>query len=391
VAEAQSARDPAPAKVEPAAAKGDPAPAKVDARAMGLRYVDPESPGITRARAGKGFSYRDPDGRPIRNEDDLERIRAIAIPPAWTEVWICPSENGHIQAIGRDARGRRQYRYHARFRARRDKGKFERLIRFGKALPRIRRRVAADLRRPGLPQEKVVAAVVALLESTRFRVGNAQYARLNRSFGVSTLRRRHATVSGSTIRFRFRGKGGRDEERQLVDRRLAALVRRCQDLPGQSLFQYVGEDGEPHGISSDDVNDYLREAAGSDEFSAKDFRTWMATVLAHQALRAAAEEPGPAPKAAIAEALEVTAEQLGDTVTVTRNSYVHPAVLEAPVEPTSDRRGARAQASARVRAGAAARPVTRRDELDVLATLRDARPSQSSARSSKARSTRPAA
>jgi DNA topoisomerase-1 len=362
---------------------GAPAPAKRDARAIGLRYVDPASPGISRQRAGKGFTYRSATGRTIHDEDELARIRSIAIPPAWTEVWICPSEDGHIQATGRDARGRRQYRYHARFRARRDRGKFDRLIRFGEALPRIRRRVSADLGRPGLPREKVIAAVVSLLETTRFRVGNAQYARLNRSFGVSTLRRRHATVSGSTIRFRFRGKGGRDEERALVDRRLASLVRRCQDLPGQALFQYLGEDGEPHGISSDDVNEYIREAAGSDEFSAKDFRTWMATVLAHQAVREAVEEPGPASKRAIKQALEETAEQLGDTVTVTRNSYVHPAVLDGELEPRPARRTGRSSA--------AVRAVTRRQELEVLATLRDARPSQPRAGSAKAPSSRRAA
>ena len=322
-------------------------PARRDAAAVGLRYVSPDDPGISRRRTGAGFTYSDADGRRVRSPDALERIRRIAIPPAWTDVWICPRADGHIQAIGRDARGRRQYRYHPAFRAHRDDGKFVRLIRFGERLPRIRRRVRRDLARRDLPREKVIAAVVSLLESTKLRIGGEEYARLNRSFGVSTLRNRHATVSGSTIRFRFRGKGGRIEERRLVDRRLAAVVRRCQDLPGQALFQFVDPSGEPDGVSSEDVNEYIREAAGDDELSAKDFRTWTATLHAFQALQtlltdaAAADEgeqadPGsgaaPAPpKRAIAEALRQTAEKLGDTVTVTRNSYVHPAVLEAPL------------------------------------------------------------
>jgi DNA topoisomerase-1 len=334
----------------------------------------------------------------------LDRIRALAIPPAWTEVWICSDPDGHLQATGRDARGRLQYRYHPRFRARRDRGKFARLVRFGERLPRIRRRVTADLRRPGLPREKVLATVVALLETTRFRVGNAEYARLNRSFGLSTLRTRHATVSGSTVRFRFRGKGGRTEERALVDQRLAAIVRRCQDLPGQELFQYLDDDGQTRPIDSADVNAYLREAAGSDEFSAKDFRTWTATVLAHRALRDALNggdlgdaATGGLPKRIVAEALRQTAEALGDTVTVTKSSYVHPAVLE----PAPD---VIASGPAPVRRRRRVGGVTpdRRDELAVLAILRStsrsggltsrpARPAIAGKRSTARRSTRPAA
>src|SRR6185503_19510284 len=213
----------------------------------------------------------------------LARIRAIAIPPAWTDVWICPTPDGHIQAIGVDAAGRRQYRYHPDFRRRRDAGKFDRLIRFGETLPRIRRQVRRDLGRRGLPREKVLATVVALLELTSLRVGNPEYAALNRSFGVSTLRDRHARIRGSTIRLRFRGKGGRTEERTVIDRRLAAVVRRCQELPGQELFQYEDEDGEARPIASEDVNDYIREAGGAAEFSAKDFRTWTATLHAFRA------------------------------------------------------------------------------------------------------------
>jgi DNA topoisomerase-1 len=260
-------------------------------------------------------------------------------------------------------------------------------VRFGELLPRIRRQVRLDLARPGLPREKVLAAVVALLETTRFRVGNEEYARLNRSFGISTLRSRHARVSGSTIRFRFRGKGGRMEERALVDRRLAAVVRRCQDLPGQELFQYPDEVGEPRPIASEDVNDYIREAAGSDELSAKDFRTWTATVLAHRALREALDghevEDGPAgglPKRVVAEALERTADAIGDTVTVTRNSYVHPAVLAAPADAPSTRRRARPGTD---------HSLTRKDELAVLALLRSNARASSAPRTSETTPARP--
>ena len=359
-------------------------PARRDANAIGLRYVRADAPGIARRTAGRGFAYAHPSGRPVRDPATLDRIRVLAIPPAWTEVWICTDPDGHLQATGRDARGRRQYRYHPRFRARRDRGKFARLVRFGERLPRIRRRVRTDLRRQGLPREKVLAAVVALLETTRFRVGNEEYARLNRSFGMSTLRSRHATVSGATVRFRFRGKGGRTEERSLVDRRLATVVGRCQDLPGQELFQYVDDDGEPRPISSEDVNDYLRDAAGSDEFSAKDFRTWTATVLAHRALREALDGgdmatavAGGLPKRIVAEALQRTAEAMGDTVTVTRSSYVHPAVLEP--DPGAAKGDAPAVRPRRRNPGV---PPDRRDELAVLALLRS---TTGPARRSKAR------
>jgi DNA topoisomerase I len=323
-------------------------------------------------------------GRRLRSAREIARIRAIVIPPAWTEVWICPRPDGHIQATGRDARGRRQYRYHAGFRARRDRGKFARLLRFAERLPRIRRRVRKDLRRPGLPREKVLAAVVTLLEVTRLRVGNPQYARLNRSFGLSTLRDRHARVTGTTIRFRFTGKGGRTEERKLVDRRLAGLIRRCQDLPGQDLFQYVDDEGATRAVRSEDVNAYLREAAGSDDVSAKDFRTWTATVLAFEALhQVAAEDEAAESEAAagssdaggtrrsrrrnpIVEALRRTAEELGDTVAVTRSAYVHPGVLEAFDGDGGPPNGGRGRA--RDLDG----PPDRRTELEVLALLRRA-------------------
>jgi len=308
------------------------------ARAAGLRYATDARPGISRRRSGRGFSYRDAEGALIRDRVTLERIRRLAVPPAWTEVWICPSPNGHLQATGRDARGRKQYRYHELWRTHRDEAKFERLIEFARALPRIRARVEKDLARPGLTREKVLAAVVRLLETTLIRVGNEEYARLNRSFGLTTLRTRHATVMGSTIRFRFRAKSGRQAEVGLRDRRLAALVRRCQDLPGQELFQYVGSDGQPHDIGSDDVNAYLRDISGAD-VSAKDFRTWAGTVLAYRALREAERAAtSPAARRAVVDAVRVTADRLGNTPAVARRSYVHPAVLEAYVDGEIPRR-----------------------------------------------------
>jgi DNA topoisomerase-1 len=294
----------------------------------GLRHSSDDRPGISRRRAGRGFSYRDPDGRTIHDADTLDRIRAIAIPPAWTDVWICPWPNGHLQATGRDARGRKQYRYHRRYRARRDGAKFERLIAFASALPAIREQVERDLARPGLPREKVVAAVVRLLELTLIRVGNDEYARLNRSFGLTTLRDRHATVEGSAITFRFRGKSGQQHEVGLRDRRLAGVVRRCRDLPGQELFQYLDEDGEAQDIASDDVNGYLVAVAPG--VTAKDFRTWAGTVLAYRALRAIGKgKTEREQQRNVAAAIQATADGLGNTPAVARSAYVHPAVVDA--------------------------------------------------------------
>ncbi len=294
----------------------------------GLRHSSDDRPGITRRRAGRGFSYRDVDGRPIRDAETLDRIRAIVIPPAWTDVWICPWPNGHLQATGRDARGRKQYRYHRRFRARRDDAKFERLIAFAKALPTIRERVDRDLAKGGLPREKVIAAVVRLLELTLIRVGNDEYAKLNRSFGLTTLRDRHAQVEGSRVRFRFRGKAGRQHEVDLRDRRLAAVVKRCRDLPGQELFQYVDADGQPRDVASEDVNAYLGAIAPG--VTAKDFRTWAGTVLAWRALSAIGEGATDREKRRnVAAAIEATAENLGNTAAVARSAYVHPAVVDA--------------------------------------------------------------
>ncbi len=305
---------------------------RVAAREAGLRYSNDARPGITRRKSGRGFSYGAPDGSTIQDAATRARIRALAIPPSWTDVWICPYPNGHLQATGRDARNRKQYRYHERWRTGRDDEKFERLIEFAGVLPVIRERCDADLARPGMPREKVLAAVVRLLETTLIRVGNDEYARLNKSFGLTTLRTRHATVTGTRIRFKFRGKSSRQHEVGLTDRRLAAVVRRCQELPGQELFTYVDEEGQPRDVASDDVNDYLREISGAD-VTAKDFRTWAGTVLAYRALRALA--PDPDDKAArrnVVDAVRFTSERLGNTPAVARRSYVHPAILEAYLE-----------------------------------------------------------
>ncbi len=307
----------------------DTSDARDAARDAGLRYSSDASPGLSRHRAGRGFSYREPDGRRVGDTETLRRIKALAIPPAWTDVWICRWPNGHLQAVGRDARGRKQYRYHQRWRTRRDTDKFDRMLAFAGALPAIRKRCDRDLGKSGLPREKVLAAVVRLLELTLIRVGNDEYARLNKSFGLTTLRTRHARIEGTAIRFRFRGKSGQSHQVDLRDRRLANVVRRCQDLPGQELFQYIDETDEVQDVASEDVNDYLREAAGGD-FTAKDFRTWAGTVLAYRALRAL--QPGDDEREAkqnVVEAMRQTAGALGNTPAVARRSYVHPAVLEA--------------------------------------------------------------
>ena len=280
-------------------------------------------------RAGRGFRYLGPDGGPGRDDRTLERIRSLAVPPAWTDVWICADERGHLQATGRDARGRKVYRYHPRFRQRRESDKYARLADFGRVLPRIRRAVERDLRRQGMPQDKVLALVVRLLELTYMRVGNESYAVTNRSFGITTLRSRHATVTGTTVRFRFRGKSGKVHQLRLRDRRLARLVGRCQDLPGQTLFTWLDEDERAHPVTSEDVNDYLRRVSGAD-VTARDFRTWAGSVLALRALRAVGE-PGTSSQRPrqVAAAMGLVADGLGNTRTVARGSYVHPAVVDA--------------------------------------------------------------
>jgi DNA topoisomerase I len=298
-------------------------------REPGLRYATDTSPGIRRIRRGSGFTYRTPSGRRLRKAADLERIRALAIPPAWTDVWISPDPRGHIQATGRDARGRKQYRYHPEWRALRDETKFARMVEFGSALPRIRRRVARDLRRSDLGRETVLAAVVDLLDRTLVRIGNPEYARDNGSIGLTTMQGRHLLIEGSRMRFRFTGKGGKVHDVGVRDRRLARTVQRMQDLPGHRLFQYTDDDGEFRRVESGDVNDYLREIAG-DEFSAKDFRTWAGSLIVAEALVAAGDPDSDAEaKSALVEAVKEAAEALRNTPAVTRSAYVHPTLVEA--------------------------------------------------------------
>jgi DNA topoisomerase I len=299
------------------------------ARAAGLRYVSDLKAGIQRREVKGGFRYVDVDGRAVRDRETLGRIRRLAIPPAWTEVWICPREDGHIQATGRDAKGRKQYRYHSRWRDVRDESKYERVLAFGESLGRIRRRVAADLRKRELGREKVLAAVVRLLETTLIRVGNDEYATHNGSYGLTTLRNRHAKVNGGTITFEFKGKSGKRHSVDLRDPRLAALVKRCQELPGQELFGYFDADGAIRDVTSEDVNGYLREAAG-EEFSAKDFRTWAGTVLAAIALREFENfDTQRQAKRNVVQAIEAVAKMLGNTPTICRRCYVHPAILDS--------------------------------------------------------------
>ena len=316
----------------PTAAISPPA-ALVEAQAAadeaGLLYVSDKDPGLTRRRMGKGFVYLDAKGRRVDDENTLSRIRSLAIPPAWTEVWICPDRHGHVQATGRDARGRKQHLYHTKWRETRDSAKFSRTIAFGRALPRIRRRVARDLRRPGLGREKVLAAMVRLLETTLIRIGNEEYLKQNRSVGLSTMRDRHVAVRGGVMRFSFRGKSGKQHEINLEDPRLARIVRRTQELPGQELFQYLDENGERQKISSTDVNAYLRDIAGA-EFSAKDFRTWAGTVIAALALRAcSAFTSQTQAKRNLVAAIENVARRLGNTPAICRKCYIHPAIMES--------------------------------------------------------------
>ena len=308
----------------------DPAkPPPVELRALGLRYVNDGLAGITRRRVGTGFSYRAPDGSLLKDRDTLAWIRKLAIPPAWREVWISPHRDGHVSATGRDARGRKQYRYHPAWRAFRDETKFGRMLAFGQALPRIRAAVAEELAKPGLGRRKVLATVVRLLETTLIRVGNDEYARGNKTFGLTTMSRRHVKAEGAQLRFRFRGKSGKPHEVTLRDRRLAALVRRLQELRGQELFQYLDEEGRPTPIDSGEVNDYLREIAG-DDFTAKDFRTWSATVLAAWALNDFESfDSEAAAKRNVTQAIERVASRLGNTPAICRKSYVHPEILGA--------------------------------------------------------------
>jgi DNA topoisomerase-1 len=331
-----------------------------------LRYVTGQHPGIRRLKSGKGFRYVGVHGQIIRRREILARIRGLAIPPAWTDVWICPDARGHLQATGRDAKGRKQYRYHPDWRATRDETKFDRMQAFARALPILRRRTRADLARPGLPREKVLATLVQLLERSLIRVGNEEYARQNDSFGLTTMRDKHVRVSGGMVRFQFRGKSGKYHAIDVNDWRLAHVVKQCRDLPGQELFQYMDADGRRRSVGSGDLNNYLRDITG-EEFTSKDFRTWWGTVLAVKALREL--QPGRSrthSEKNVLLAIDAVAGLLGNTRAVCRKSYVHPGVIDCYVEGALggilDRR---AKAAGRTPAG------LRPDEVAVLTVLKN--------------------
>jgi DNA topoisomerase-1 len=351
------------------------------ARNARLRYVTDRRPGITRKMGRLGFEYEQ-RGRRIRNAATLKRIAKLAIPPAWSDVWICPDPRGHVQATGRDARGRKQYRYHADWRATRDETKYGRMLDFAAALPKIRARTAADLAQPGITRDKVLAAVVQLLERSAIRIGNEEYERANGSFGLTTLKDKHVDVRGSTLRFEFKGKSGKRHSVSIDDRRLARIVKQCRDLPGQELFQYV-DDGERRKIGSGDVNEYLKAVSG-EAFTAKDFRTWSGTVLACAAFREICASPRPAStreparagsangrrsKAAVnkevVQAIDAVAGVLGNTRAVCRKSYIHPAIVDAYVEGTLPVICQRSRAARSRRAGGLSA-----DEAAVVAVLR---------------------
>jgi DNA topoisomerase-1 len=303
----------------------DPVEAAAEA---GLRYVSDDQPGYSRKRNGDEFEFFDTEGKQIKDEQRVLRIKRLAIPPAWTDVWICPSPNGHIQATGRDARRRKQYRYHERWREVRDENKYEKMVLFADALPKIRKQVEEDLSLPGLQRNKILATVVQLLERTFIRVGNEEYARDNKSFGLTTMRDQHVEVKGSKLRFRFRGKSGVHHDVDVTDRRIAKIIAKLQDLPGQELFQYIDEGGEVRDITSQDVNDYLREITDED-FTAKDFRTWAGTVMAAIALQAVgAFETKKQAKANIKNAIGAVSKMLGNTPAICRKCYIHPAILQ---------------------------------------------------------------
>jgi DNA topoisomerase I len=303
----------------------------VESKPIELRYVAGQEPGLRRVRYGNGFRYVDAAGKPVQDPETLLRIRSLAIPPAYRDVWICATEDGHLQATGRDARGRKQYRYHPGWRAVRDATKFDRMLEFGRALPRVRERVARDLQRSGLARERVLASVVHLLEQTLVRVGNGEYARQNDSFGLTTLRDDHVQVQHETIRFIFRGKSGVPHDVTVQDRRLARVVRGCLDIPGQELFRYVDESGAPRDVGSADVNAYIREVTGGD-FTAKDFRTWAASVLALEALGVRPFTSVTQAKREVVTAVKAVAAKLSNTPAVCRKCYIHPRVIQVYME-----------------------------------------------------------
>ena len=299
------------------------------ATAAGLRYVSDAMPGIRRLRKGRGFSYVGPDGQVIHEKVSIKRFRKLVIPPAWTDVWICPLEDGHLQVTARDARGRKQYRYHPNFRQQRDGTKFERLFAFGDLIWKIRERVENDVQLPGLPREKVLATVVWLLERTLIRVGTIELSRVNKSYGLTTMKRKHVAVDGADVRFEFRGKSGVEHAISITDERIARIIQRCQDLRGQDLFQFLDDDGKRQAVEAEHINDYLREVTNGD-VTAKDFRTWAGTMIAAQILR----DIGPAAtrkeaERNVVEAIDHTASRLGNTRTVCRKYYVHPALIDA--------------------------------------------------------------
>jgi DNA topoisomerase-1 len=302
---------------------------RISTQTAGLRYVSDTQPGLRRRRRGKGFGYTDVDGTPIRKSEILRRIKSLAIPPAWTDVWICPRSDGHLQATGRDAKGRKQYRYHPHWRIVRDSTKYDRLMAFGEALPQLRQRLAQDLAGPGLPRDKVLATIVRLLETTLIRIGNVEYRRQNGSFGLTTMRDRHVQIAGASVQFQFRGKGGKYHTVRMHDRRLSTIVKRCQDLPGYELFQYLDATGQRQTVDAADVNAYLR-AVMQQDFTAKDIRTWAGTVLAACALRTQTTHSSQTQaQQIIRQVIEEVARRLGNTPAICRKCYVHPAVLEA--------------------------------------------------------------
>ncbi len=312
------------------------------ARAASLRHVTDAREGITRRRSGKGFTYRDAAGRRLTDPAVLSRIRSLAIPPAWTDVWVCPTDSGHLQATGRDARGRKQYRYHPDWNRVRGETKYERMVAFGAALPRIRRTVDSHLAQRGIPRDKVLAVAVRLLETTFIRVGNEEYARTNKSFGLTTLLDRHAIVQDGRVRLAFTGKSGVRHTVDVSDRRLARLVTQCRDLPGQDLFQYIDDEGGPQPITSTDVNEYLRAIAG-DEFTAKDFRTWAGTLLAAEQLARIDATDSTSTRSHLLNAVAAVADKLGNTPTVCRRCYIHPAIIDAYENPVARERWQAAQ------------------------------------------------
>jgi DNA topoisomerase-1 len=350
------------------------------AAAAGLRYVTDAMPGIRRQRHGRGFTYTDPDGQVIRARETIDRFRKLVIPPAWTDVWICPHEDGHLQVTARDARGRKQYRYHPGFRQHRDGTKFERLFELADVLWKIRERVESDIELPGLARDKIMATVVWLLETTLIRIGSDEYAKANKSFGLTTMRRRHATVVGSELRFEFRGKSRIQHAVSVTDKRIARIVQRCQELRGEELFKYLDDDGKRQTVQAEDVNEYLQNVTGRD-ITAKDFRTWAGTMLVADALRktGAATTKREAEKNIVA-AVDLTAKRLGNTRSVCRKYYIHPALIEAYLEgsvlpPLPDRKW-----SARKSQG----PALRQHEKDVLGFIK-ARQKEGSRRSSETR------